>query len=55
MTFIGDQLDTDVVGARSAGMTPFLYVPQPTAEYVDRDVIAATWPDLVRHFREALA
>jgi putative hydrolase of the HAD superfamily len=53
--FIGDQLDTDVVGARAAGMTPFLYVPQPAAEYVDRDVIAATWPGLVRHFREALA
>ncbi len=53
--FMGDQLDTDVVGARAAGMTPFLYVPRPPAGYADPDVIAVTWPDLVRHFREALA
>ncbi len=53
--FIGDQLDTDVVGARAAGMTPFLYVPRPTGHHADRDVIAATWPDLVRHVREAPA
>lgn len=52
--FMGDQVDTDVVGARAAGMTPFLYAHQPTAAHVDRDVIAVTWPDLVRHFREAL-
>jgi putative hydrolase of the HAD superfamily len=53
--FIGDQLDTDVVGARAAGMTPFLYVPQPIADSADPDVIATTWPDLARQFREALA
>jgi putative hydrolase of the HAD superfamily len=52
--FIGDRLDTDVAGARAAGMTPFLYVPQPNADHEDRDVIKVTWPDLVRHFREAL-
>lgn len=53
--FIGDQLDTDVAGARAARMTPFLYLPRPISDHLDGDVVAATWPDLVRHFREALA
>jgi FMN phosphatase YigB (HAD superfamily) len=53
--FMGDRFDTDVVGARAAGMTPFLYVPRPSADQVHPDVLAATWPDFVRHFREALA
>lgn len=51
--FMGDQIDTDVAGARAAGMTPFLYIRQPTSAYPD-DVIAATWPGLIRRFREAL-
>ena len=51
--FVGDRLDTDIAGARAAGMTPFLYVPRPIAHDLDRDVTAVTWPDLVRHFHEA--
>ena len=53
--FIGDRVDTDVVGARAAGMTPFLYAPAPLADYAHSDVIAGTWPDFVRLFREAVA
>jgi putative hydrolase of the HAD superfamily len=53
--FLGDRFDTDVVGARAAGMTSFLYVPTSSAEHAHPDTTSATWPDFVRHVREALA
>jgi len=53
--FIGDRIDIDVVGARAAGMTAFLYVPQrPIGGETERDIATATWPDLARVFREAV-
>ncbi len=51
--FIGDRLDTDVSGARAAGMTPCLYAPSRSTDHVDPDVIVGTWPELVRHFPQA--
>jgi putative hydrolase of the HAD superfamily len=53
--FMGDRRDTDVIGARAAGMTPFLYSPQPMNDHAQREVIAASWPDFVKNFREAFA
>jgi putative hydrolase of the HAD superfamily len=53
--FVGDRPDTDVAGARAAGMTPFLLADRPTADHMDCDAVATTWPDLVRRFREAPA
>ena len=53
--FVGDRFDTDVVGARAAGMTPFLYAPTPFTDHHHPDVISGDWADLVRHFCEAIA
>jgi HAD superfamily hydrolase (TIGR01549 family) len=53
--FVGDHVENDVGGARAAGMTAFLYATGSTADHADRDAAMTTWPDLVRHFHEALA
>ena len=51
--FVGDQVDTDIVGARAAGMTPVLFSPTERGA-VDGELIALTWPGIVTMLREAV-
>jgi putative hydrolase of the HAD superfamily len=53
--FLGDLHETDVIGARAAGMTPFLYASRPIADCADVDVVTTTWPNFVKYFRDASA
>ena len=54
--FIGDQLDTDIAGAKAAGMTAVWFNathrhdPSRSA-----DLIVASWDDVMRHVRQATA
>jgi len=52
--FVGDRLDTDMAGARAAGMTPVWFNrdadPDPSA---DVDVSVSDWDMFVRHVLEA--
>jgi putative hydrolase of the HAD superfamily len=44
--FIGDRLDTDVAGARAAGMTAVLYAPNDRTQN-GADAVVATWDELL--------
>jgi FMN phosphatase YigB (HAD superfamily) len=46
---VGDRLDTDVAGAKAAGMTAvWLNATGASDDTGKADVIAAGWPDIVR-------
>jgi putative hydrolase of the HAD superfamily len=48
--FVGDRLDTDIAGARAAGMTAVWLRPPGAAAptSIEPDLIADDWPALVR-------
>lgn len=46
--FVGDRLDTDMAGARSAGMTSVWYSTEPTP-HADVDIVAPSWDAIVEH------
>lgn len=49
--FVGDQLDTDIAGARAAGMTT-VWLRSAKSELSDSaDLTVASWSDLVHRFR----
>jgi putative hydrolase of the HAD superfamily len=52
--FVGDRLDTDVAGAKAAGMTAVWFHPQqlddPSTQAVD--VVVSHWDDLARLIQE---
>jgi FMN phosphatase YigB (HAD superfamily) len=48
--FVGDRLDTDVAGAKAAGMTAVWFNPQERANpSSDVDLTVSGWADLVGH------
>jgi len=48
--FVGDRLDTDVTGAKAAGMTAVWFNPQGRANPLsDVDLAVSGWADLVGH------
>jgi HAD superfamily hydrolase (TIGR01662 family) len=50
--FVGDRLDTDVAGAKAAGMTAVWFNPQGRANpSSDVDLTVSGWADLVGHVR----
>jgi putative hydrolase of the HAD superfamily len=51
--FVGDRLDTDVAGARAAGMTAFWYAPVSTRSGTEMGDVAMTWPEIVAKLRAA--
>jgi HAD superfamily hydrolase (TIGR01662 family) len=51
--FVGDRLDTDVAGARAAGMTAIHFVPPGSISPSDADVVALNWPGITTRVREA--
>jgi len=52
--FVGDRLDTDVAGARAAGMVAVWYAPdQARIEEGGADLVVATWRDLLEAVRAA--
>jgi len=52
--FVGDRLDTDVAGARAAGMVAVSYAPdQARIEEGGADLVVATWRDLLEAVRAA--
>jgi putative hydrolase of the HAD superfamily len=55
MWFVGDRLDTDVAGARAAGMTPIWYRPTAASAAPDGCITVSSWGELARLFREAEA
>jgi HAD superfamily hydrolase (TIGR01662 family) len=51
--FVGDRLDTDIAGAKAAGMTAVRFNPKATQEPVPAaDFTVTGWTDLVRLVRE---
>jgi FMN phosphatase YigB (HAD superfamily) len=52
--FVGDRVDTDIVGARAAGMTPVLFSPTERPA-VDTELITLTWSGIVTMLRETVA
>jgi putative hydrolase of the HAD superfamily len=51
--FIGDRLDTDVAGARAAGMTAVLLDIVGNARPDDADLVVSSWQELVAEVVEA--
>jgi len=49
--FIGDRLDTDVAGARAAGMQPVWFGSTSGGEATDDILVAPNWPAVMRFFR----
>jgi HAD superfamily hydrolase (TIGR01662 family) len=49
--FVGDRLDTDMAGARAAGMTAVWFCPATSEPSDSADLTVASWPDLVHYFR----
>ena len=45
--FVGDRLDTDVAGARAAGMTAVWFRPPGSEEVGSADLTVASWAELV--------
>jgi putative hydrolase of the HAD superfamily len=53
--FVGDRLDTDIAGARAAGMTAVWYAPSKADQGGDADIIVSAWSDLAMIVRDATA
>lgn len=52
--FMGDRLDTDVAGAKAAGMTAVWFNPNGRRDSSsDADLTVANWDDFARHVLEA--
>ena len=51
--FIGDRLDTDVAGAKAAGMVAVWLRPPGVAPSIDADLTVRDWAELQRCFQEA--
>ena len=52
--FMGDLLDTDIAGAKAAGMTAVLFNPhQDQNPSGDSDLVVADWDGLVHHVHES--
>ena len=51
--FMGDRLDTDVVGAKAAGMTAVWFNPNGDNPATQPDLMVASWNDLIREISEA--
>jgi putative hydrolase of the HAD superfamily len=51
--FVGDRLDTDVAGARGAGMFAVWLQPPNGADSAAADLTVASWTELRRRFNEA--
>jgi HAD superfamily hydrolase (TIGR01662 family) len=51
--FVGDRLDTDVAGARAAGMNAFWYAPVSVRSGTETGDVAMTWPEIVATLRAA--
>jgi len=51
--FVGDRLDTDVAGARAAGMTAVWYASQNHPGGTNADLVVSSWPGLVALLRDA--
>ena len=49
--FVGDRLDTDVAGAKAAGMTAVWFCPSTSERLHSADVTATGWADLVHQFQ----
>ena len=49
--FVGDRLDTDVAGAKAAGMTAVWFCPSTAGRLNSADVIVTGWADLVLKFQ----
>ena len=53
--FVGDRLDYDVAGAKSAGMKAIWFNAQDQGTEGDADLRAANWGDVMRCFRSCLS
>ena len=53
--FVGDRLDTDIAGARAAGMTAVWYASSSAAGRHEADIVVSTWHALATIVREAMA
>jgi len=53
--FVGDRVDTDIVGARAAGMTTVLLAGDTTRPSPGADVVAPDWAGVAAAVREATA
>jgi len=55
--FVGDRLDTDVIGTKAAGMTAVWFRPPSADASLSgmADLIAANWEDLVHQFQVSVA
>jgi len=53
--FVGDRLDTDVAGARAAGMTAVWLRPASADGAPDPDLAVAGWSELLEHVERALS
>jgi putative hydrolase of the HAD superfamily len=49
--FVGDRLDTDVAGARSAGMMSVWLRPPNDARASEADLTVSSWDELLQHVR----
>jgi putative hydrolase of the HAD superfamily len=53
--FVGDRLDTDIAGARAAGMIAVWFPPSTEARRTEADLVAPTWGALAAMVRGAMA
>jgi putative hydrolase of the HAD superfamily len=53
--FVGDRMDTDVVGARAAGMTGILLSPSTVADSSNEEFVVRGWPDVLAMLRQTIA
>jgi putative hydrolase of the HAD superfamily len=53
--FVGDRLDTDMVGARAAHMKPIWLRGKNSGDPGDVCLVASSWQELVQHFKQANA
>jgi len=49
--FVGDRLDTDITGARLAGMSTVWYAPHGEGKGDEADLVVKDWPELLEYVR----
>lgn len=52
--FVGDRLDTDIAGAKAAGIPAVWMRPAGQADSAEPDLVVAGWADLLSRFRESV-
>jgi FMN phosphatase YigB (HAD superfamily) len=53
--FVGDRLDTDILGAKRANMTALWFCPETQNDRSNEvDMVVSSWDEIVRHIQLAI-